>query len=42
MFETGLPDLAVSDDKLLEGLAAPPETTPQAAVMGGGAFKLLY
>ena len=41
MFETGMPEMG-TDEKLLDTLAAPPETAPQAAVLGGGAFKLLY
>ena len=41
LFEPSMPELGAGDDKLLETLAAPPETTPQAAVTGGGAFKFL-
>ena len=39
LFESDLPNIAANDEKLLESLGAPPETTPQAAVTGGGAFK---
>ena len=39
LFENNLPEIAASDDKLLESLGAPPEGSPQAAVTGGGAFK---
>ena len=42
LLASDLPDVAsASDDKLMESLGAPTETTPQAAVTGGGAFKHL-